>query len=116
MTTPSDETHGRSYGCTFGCGNPYDVILTMVNDASTEMLCIPCFIKMASDMLTAMVSSTDPNVQAAMEWASKNLAAQVPGPAPKKGRKNAPATADSPDIFDAYDGIEEIDLSGTGAP
>jgi len=110
VTTQSDGTHERSYGCTFGCGNPYDVIVTFVNDASTEMLCIPCYIKMASDMLTAMVKSDDSNVKAAMEWAARNLAPQVPGPAPKRGRKNAPATADSPDIFEAYDGIEEIEL------
>lgn len=112
MTTESNEAQPRSYGCTFGCGNPYDVIVTMISDASTDLLCIPCFIKVAHDMLQAMTEHDNPQVQAALAYAAANPLTQVPGPSGRKGRKNAPATSNDLDILDAYDGvIDTEDLS-----
>lgn len=107
MTTQSDDQHPRSYGCTFACGNPYDVIVTMVSDASTEFLCIPCFIKTAADMLTAMTNHDDPTVKAAMAYAAEHPITQTPGPPGRKGKKNAPATANDLDIFAAYDAVTD---------
>lgn len=109
MTATSDVVPMRSYGCTLGCGNPYDVIVIMVSDGTTEFVCIPCFVKLASDMVAAITDSEDPNVKAAMEWASANPAESAPGPTGKRGKHNAPATNDDPDLLDAYEDIITVD-------
>lgn len=109
MTEPSDDTSMRSYGCTFGCGNPYDVIVVMVSDGTTEFLCIPCFVKMASDMVAAITDADDPTVKAAMEWASSNPVENTPGPRGKRGRHNAPATNNDPDLMEAFDDVITVD-------
>lgn len=102
MTSPNGESE-RSYGCTFGCGNPYDYIVISVRDGTTEMLCLPCFVRLASDIVTAV---TEPDPDQVMKW----LHTISPlDPTPMKGRRartgkhNAPATSSDPDIFDAYD-------------
>lgn len=99
----------RSYGCTYGCGNPYDVIMVDVKNGTTEFLCIPCFVQLAASMIEAMTNSADPSVMAAMEAAAATYGNQAPGPAGKRGRKNAPATNDDPDIFAAYDSTLTVD-------
>jgi len=107
VTTPAPEI--RSYGCTFGCGNPYDIIVVTVLDGSTELLCIPCFIKMAYDMTEAI---TNPDSDVARNAASVLAGlgdAQVPGPTAKRGRKNAPATSTDPGMFEAYEEITALD-------
>jgi hypothetical protein len=99
----------RSYGCTFGCGNPYDYILVMVQDGTTEFLCTPCMIKIAADMVEAITNPDNPAVIRAMEEIGVIADNLVPGPAGKPRGRNAPATATSPDIFDAYDGAVTVD-------
>lgn len=101
----------RSYGCTFGCGNPYDIIIVSVSDSTTELLCMPCFVRMASDVMEAITSPDSDAVQAAVSLAGQ--ADQVPmrGDGARGRGHNAPATADDPDILSAFDSritVEEL--------
>lgn len=99
----------RSYGCTFGCGNPYDYIILDVQSGESQYLCVPCFIKVAADMVEAITSPDNPEVIRAMEELgviSDNL---VPGPAAKARGRNAPATSTSPELFAEYDGALTVD-------
>ena len=108
MTSPDGETQ-RSYGCTFGCGNPYDYVFISVRDGTTEFLCLPCFVRLASDIVTAV---TEPDPEQVAHWL-KTISPLDPTPMkgsrPKSGRHNAPATADDPDMFDAYDSTVTAD-------
>jgi len=101
MTSPPEAI--RSYGCTFGCGNPYDVIVIMVDDGTTEFLCMPDFIRMAEIAVKAIVEPDDPEVQARLSIVNGTRGPSVPGPTAKRGRKNAPVTNTDPDIFASYD-------------
>lgn len=109
MTTPSNVVAPRSYGCTFGCGNPYDVITIMVADGETQFLCIPCFVKIAAEMLEAISEPDSDAVRTAVEWANANPLEVTPGPGGQRRGRNAPATTDDPDVFGAYDGTITVD-------
>lgn len=93
----------RSYGCTYGCGNPYDVVLINVTDSSTLFLCVPCFVKTASDIVDAMTNPDDPDVRRMTELGKANQGEMVNGPAARKGRRNAPVDNDDPDLLVAFD-------------
>jgi hypothetical protein len=101
--------HERSYGCTFACGNPYDYVFISVADGTTEFLCLPCFVRLASDIVNAVVD-VDPTKEAKWLKAMSPLA-QTPmnGQGVKRGRRNAPATSDDPDLFDAFDSRIDAD-------
>ena len=99
----------RSYGCSMGCGNAYDYVLVDVKSADTLFLCVPCYVRIASDMLTAILEADDPNVMAALELSKQIGANAVPGPSAKRGRKNAPAEIDDPAVFEAFDSVVEAD-------
>lgn len=101
--TEMPETPVRSYGCSLGCGNPYDVILITVEDGSALFLCIPCHIKLSADMLAAMTDGSNPEVMAKLAVAQMNLTGVVPGPRGKRRGHNAPAETDDPDLIAAYD-------------
>lgn len=99
----------RSYGCTFACGNPYDFIFISARDGTTEFLCLPCFVRFASDIVKTV---TEPDPEQVAKW----LHTISPlDPAPMKGSgakprgKNAPATADDPDLFAAFDDVITVD-------
>ncbi len=95
----------RSYGCTFGCGNPYDYVFISVRDGTTEFLCLPCFVRLASDMVQA-VTTPDPGREAAWLKAMSPLEhAHTTGSAPKARGHNAPATNDDPELFDSFDSV-----------
>jgi len=95
----------RSYGCTFGCGNPYDYVFISVRDGTTEFLCLPCFVRLASDIVGA-VTNPDPEKEAAWLKAMSPLEhAHTTGTAPKPRGRNAPATNDDPELFDTFDGV-----------
>lgn len=96
---------GRSYGCTYGCGNPYDVIVISVQDGTTEFLCMPCFVKLAADMVTALVNEDSANVQAKVRKAGTVDQAPMSGNGARPRGHNAPATTDDPDLFAAYDAV-----------
>lgn len=95
----------RSYGCTFGCGNPYDIIVVTVSDGTTEMLCMPCFIKMATDMVRAFIDADDPEVRVALAAFTGTEQVPMSDNGIKPRGHNAPATSDDPDIIEAFDSV-----------
>jgi hypothetical protein len=105
MIDNPSEAYERTYGCTFGCGNPYDYIVVSVADGTTEFLCIPCYVKLAADMVTAITDPDDPIVKAAMADAALSAGQSTPGPKGKARGKNAPVTADDASIIEAYDSV-----------
>lgn len=109
MTEQTFESPARSYGCTFGCGNPYDFVLVTVEDGSTEFLCTPCFVSLAADMLKAMTEPDSPDVAQASAWAHDNPVNQAPGPAARRRGHNAPATTTDPSIMEAFESVMTVD-------
>jgi hypothetical protein len=103
MTGDDPTAPKRSYGCTFGCGNPYDYIMISVADGQTEFLCMPCFVKLANDMVGALLDPDDPAIAEAILLANLERGEQAPGPSGAARGKNAPATSEDSDLFDAYD-------------
>lgn len=102
----------RSYGCTFGCGNPYDYVFISVRDGTTEFLCMPCFLRLAHDILGAV---TEPDPEQTAKWLhamSPLDPTPVTGSAPKGRGHNAPATNDDPELFDAFDGVITVEELG----
>lgn len=93
----------RSYGCSFGCGNPYDYVFVSVADGTTEFPCMPCFIKLASEILEAVTSPEGSEMMAAL------AEMRTVEPAPHRNRKQrargkeAPVNADDPDLIDTFD-------------
>lgn len=94
----------RSYGCSFGCGNPYDYIIIAVQDSETQLLCMPCFMRLARDMLAAALDANDPGVLAAISYLNSQDDEHVPGPEGAPRGRNAPANSEDRDLFEAYDG------------
>jgi hypothetical protein len=103
VTTP--EVLQRSYGCTFGCGNPYDFIFISVRDGTTEFLCLPCMVRLASDMVEAVANPNDDQVAKWSAATAGMMAAPMSGNNAKRGRRNAPATNDDPDLFESFDSV-----------
>lgn len=99
----------RSYGCTFGDGNPYDYILISVVDGSCEMVCLPCFVRLARDMLAAMLNPDDPEVLKAIALLNNTQDEQAPGPSGKRRGHNAPATNEDPALFDSFESVMTVD-------
>lgn len=93
----------RSYGCSFGCGNPYDYILVSVADGSIEFLCLACYVRLARDMIVAVVDTGDPKVIEALAYASSLDLDPTPGPDGRPRGHNAPVTAEDDALFEAYD-------------
>lgn len=107
MTSPT--APARSYGCTFGCGNPYDFVIVQVLDGTTEFLCMPCFVKLASDVLAAMTEVDNPQVKLALASMNGLGSQAVPGPTGAPHGHNAPATSSDPDLFDAYEDVVTLE-------
>lgn len=95
--------NSRSYGCSFACGNPYDYILVSVSDGTAEMLCMPCYVRLAIDMIAAVTETDNPAVQEALKAVNAIEIDTAPGPAGKSRGHNAPATADDADLFAAFE-------------
>lgn len=104
-----DETTERSYGCSYGCGNPYDYVFVSVRDGTTEFLCLPCFLTLAQQLVTAVIDPSDPTVQAAVADMPALEQAPMNGRGAKRRGKNAPTTADDPDLFEAFDSVITVD-------
>jgi len=93
----------RSYGCSWGCGNPYDYIIISVADGTTEFMCLVCYLKLAQDMIMAVLNPQDPAVKAAMaDLGGIEKAPMTSGRVRKRG-KNAPADIDDDDLISAFD-------------
>jgi hypothetical protein len=108
MTTPP-ATPVRSYGCSLGCGNPYDFIIVNVVDSETILACMPCYVKLAVDMVAAITSPDDPEIAAKLAMAGSVSQVPMNGSGVRKRGKNAPAEVDDPDIFEAFDSVITVD-------
>jgi hypothetical protein len=93
----------RSYGCSFGCGNPYDYIIVQVVDGTTEFACLPCFVKLATDMVTAVTEGISPEAMAELRAMEAQGQAPMTSGSVRRRGKNAPADADDPDLVEAFD-------------
>ena len=105
LATDQITAPARSYGCTFGCGNPYDYIVISAADGTTEFLCLPCYVRLAIDMIAAVTNADDPKVQEAMRALGDMPIDIAPRPSGKPRGKNAPATTDDPELFEAFDDV-----------
>lgn len=93
----------RSYGCSWGCGNPYDYAIISIGDGTTEFLCLVCLLKLCQEMINAVVNPDDPDVKAAMaEYAALDRTPMTSGRVRPRG-KNAPADIDDDDLIEAFD-------------
>ncbi len=99
----------RSYGCSWGCGNPYDYVFVSVADGTTEFLCLPCYLKLAEDIIVAVVSPEGQDVMAALKLAGGIDAAPMRGKGARPRGKNAPANSEDPDLIDAFDSRLTVD-------
>lgn len=109
MNTETHVQAERSYGCSFGCGNPYDYIVISVADATTEFLCLPCYVRLAVDMVAAVTDTGDPKVREAMAAIGGIDIGSTPGPKGKPRGKNAPVGNADDAIFGAYDGTITVE-------
>lgn len=101
---PPDTPH-RSYGCSFGCGNPYDFIFVSVSDGTTEFLCLPCMVRLATDMVAAVTEPDNPTLLQALAGAGHVDSAPMANGGVKRRGKNAPVTADDDDLLSAYEDV-----------
>jgi hypothetical protein len=95
----------RSYGCTFGDGNPYDFVLISVRDGSTEFLCLPCMVRLAADMVEAVTNPDSNAVKTATQFFAGQETAPTRGTVNRGKGRNAPATNLDPELFDAFDSV-----------
>lgn len=102
----------RSYGCSFGCGNPYDYIFISVAGGETLFLCLPDMVRLASDIVGAV---TEPDPDQVAQWL-KTISPLDQAPQRGKGAKarghNAPAETLDPELFDAFDAVLTEDELG----
>lgn len=105
MAQPMPEAAPRSYGCTFGCGNPFDYVFTDVASSETQFLCLPCFVRLASDIVEAATNPDNATVRLAVAEMGEVDSAPVTTRTHGKRGHNAPVTTDDPDIFEAFDGV-----------
>lgn len=96
------ETEPRSYGCSLGCGNPYDFVVVLVEDGSAQMLCTPCFVRTAADMLEAMLNPDSPEVQKRIAEAGTVESVPMSGRQVAKRGHEAPADTLDPDAIETF--------------
>lgn len=109
MTDQPQERPTRSYGCSFGCGNPYDYIVVSVSDGTTEFLCLPCYVKLAADMVAAVTSPEADDVKEALANAGTVETAPQTHSKPKSRGKNAPVTTDDDDLLEEFSSVVTVD-------
>lgn len=92
----------RSYGCSLACGNPYDFVVVLVQDGTTQFLCTPCFVRTAQDMLQAMIDGQNPEVvRRIAEIGDVDMAPMTTDHVMPRGH-NAPAGQDDPDAIEQF--------------
>lgn len=94
----------RSYGCSLACGNPYDFVVVLVQDGTTQMLCTPCFVQTAADMLSAIVNPDDPEIQRRMSDVGPVEQVPMAGRQVAKRGHEAPADSFDPDAIETFAG------------
>lgn len=104
----SDNIEGtkRSYGCSYGCGNPYDFVVVPVADpTSTLCLCTPCMIRTSHDMVQGFISAQE-EVDARIREMGTPEQVPMNGPGVKAGHGNAPVQAEEDDLFDEFEPLD----------
>lgn len=105
MTEPLPEQPERSYGCSMGCGAPFDIVIISVQDASTLMLCIPCHLRLAMQLMESFVDGDSDQVQRMIsEAGAAGDAAPFDGNVRRRGH-NAPVNSDDAGLIEAYDDL-----------
>lgn len=100
----TDTVEPRSYGCSYGCGNPFDFVVTTVQDSSTLMVCTPCFVRTAMDMVAAIVNPDDPEIAARLAEAGAVESVPMNGrPVAARGHE-APVDSMDPDAIETFAG------------
>lgn len=100
---PANQGTKRSYGCSYGDGNPYDFVIIQVGEKEVLMLCTPCFIQTAAQMLEAM-QNPDNEVVRKMLAEAPDASEQVPFEDDIPGRgHNAPVETKDPDAIEAFE-------------
>lgn len=99
------ETTERSYGCSYGCGNPYDYIFVSVADGTTEFLCLPDFVRLCESLIAAVTDPDNPVVRAAVADMPNLDIVPMNGSKPKARGKNAPVGTDDDDLMEAFDTV-----------
>lgn len=104
MTELTKRQIKRSYGCSYGCGNPFDFMVVSNKDLSTLALCTPCFIQTAAQMLEAMTNPENSEVVRMLREAGD--VDQVPFEDEEfEGKtRHAPVELDDPDAIAAFEG------------
>jgi hypothetical protein len=95
----------RAYGCSLACGNPYDFVVILVQDGTTQFLCTPCFVHTAHDMLMAMADPGNSDVQRRMSEAGDVETVPMTQDFVMGRGHNAPAGVDDPDAIEAFAGF-----------
>lgn len=95
----------RSYGCSLQCGNPYDFVVVLVQDGTTQFLCTPCFVHTAADMLEAMTNPDSEEVKRRIAEAGDVDVAPMTQDFVMSRGHNAPAGVDDPDAIEAFAGF-----------
>lgn len=96
----------RTYPCSYGCGNQIDVILTQVEDSTTLMLCMPCFILTAQQVLEAMVNPDNPDVKKRISDAGAVNRATRGKAASSRAKKPEEQDPDDPDYIAPFQGFD----------
>lgn len=102
----------RSYGCSFGCGRPFDYVLANVEDSEVLFLDVVCFLRLVKDMVDAMVDPEDGAI--AYKLAKAGSVEHVPdnSDSVKPSGHNAPIGIGNDDAIEEYDGyVLEDELS-----
>jgi len=99
----ADQAAKRSYGCSYGCGNPYDFIVVTLDGEKPQFLCTVCFIQTAAQMLEAMQNPDNPMIQKLLAEAGEpDEQAPFNDTVPGRGH-NAPVEVNDPDAIEAFE-------------
>jgi hypothetical protein len=84
-------------------------VIISIADSTTELLCLPCYLKLASEILEAVVNPDNPDVMQAIKDAGEVEQARMNGQGPRKRGKNAPANTEDLDLIEAFDSAITVD-------
>ena len=102
-TLDNDRPTARSYGCSYGCGNPYDYVFVSVADGTTEFPCMPCFIRLAVEIVQAVQTTEGAELVTAINDMGKLQAAPMTNSKTRKRGHEAPVNADDEALIEAFD-------------